>query len=99
MRSGLGSVDPPSGGQQLEGPLATHDPGQGDRDPEALVEAEPGEVGGEPAVRGPHPEVGGEGQSEATADGRTLDRGHDGERAVEEVDRPGVEGAQGLGFG
>ena len=90
----LPTVDAPTGGQQLEGPLPADHRRQGEGDPESLVEAEPGEVGREAAGRCGHPEVGGQGQTQAAADGRPLHGGHQGQGTVDQaVGRP-VQGGQ-----
>ncbi len=90
---GLGPVDATAGVEQLERPLSAHRPRQGDRQPEALVEPEACEVGGESAVRSADPEVGGEGETEAAPDGAALYRRHDGQGTARQrlgvvVERP-----------
>ena len=50
-----------------------------------MVEAEPGEVRAEAALRRGHPEVGRKREPAAAADGRALHGGHDGERRGEEA--------------
>ena len=56
-----------------------------------MMKAQPGEVGREARRRRGHPEVGGQGQTAAAADGGALDGGDDGQRGDEEPQRLGVE--------
>ena len=73
--------------------------GQGEGDPEALVEPEPGEIGGEPARAGADPEIGGQRQAEPSTDGRPLDGDHQGQRPVDQPGGGGVEAASASGSG
>ena len=57
--------------------LLTDQPRQRDREPEARVDAELGEVGGEPRLRRRDAKVGGQRQAQTATDGRPLHGSHD----------------------
>ena len=73
----LGALRLAAGVHQLERALLADDRGQRDRDAEALVEAELGEVAAEAGVGRGDAEVGREREAEAPAHRRALHRGDD----------------------
>ena len=85
------AVDAPTGVEQVERGLVAGDERQRHRQAEAVVEAEPGEVGGEAGVGAGDAEVGRHRQAEPAADRRPLHGGDDRDRLLEQPDRHVVE--------
>ncbi len=90
-RSGLFSLDPSSGKEQIVRVLLTDDGGQRDRQAEDVMESEAGEVGREPRLGTGNPKVGQTRQTEARTDGGTLDGRHDRGLDGEQPDRLPVQ--------
>ena len=70
--------------EEVERLLLADEGGEGDGEAEPVMEAEPGEVGGEASLGGGHAEVGGEREPEPAADGGALHGGNDGRLRFEQ---------------
>ena len=84
---GFLTLEAPSGEEQIEGMLLTHDRREGDRQAEDVVVPEPGEIGGESCLGAANAEVRQAGQPEAGSNGGTLDRHHDRRTSADEPRR------------
>ena len=80
------AADPAAGAQQVQRALLADDRGQRDRQREAMMQAEPGEVRAEPGLRAGDAEVGGAGQPEAATHRRAL---HGGDHRRPHLEQPG----------
>ena len=88
-------VDASAGEEQCGRGLTADGRRQGHRQAEALVKPQAGEVGRVTAVRRPHSEVAGHGQTQASADGRPLDGYHQRQGTGHQGDGLVVEGPEG----
>jgi hypothetical protein len=85
------AAHPATGVEQPGGGLPADRVGEGHGQAEAMMEAQPGKVGREPALGAGHPEVGRQRQPEASADRRSADRGDHRQLGLEQSQRVSVQ--------
>src|SRR5205823_5031753 len=88
---GPGTVDTPARVQQIGRGLMTYHEWQRRADPKPLVEAQQSEVGPESRFGSRDAKVGGERETKAAADGRSLHGGDQRERLLKKADNDVVE--------